>query len=251
MYILILCFIFTLSFQNGISRDGMNGDVVTLNVGGTIYTTTRSTLTKYPDSMLGAMFGGQFVPTSCDTQGNYFIDRDGTTFRYVLNFLRSGQLCLPQGYKDLALLEAEADFYQIPALTAAVSLLKTPEKPKTGFYIEVLDFEETAYFSRFYSDPPRGINTELKNGGLVLSGPRMILQTLPLPEKAKKDLESNEAPYRTMNIGTCQTSKCSKMAIIHHLKNSGWQLVQTSFANNSDSDGSYMVHKYMWFLPDS
>ncbi len=32
---------------------------MTLNVGGVLYTTTRSTLAKYPDSMLGAMFGGE------------------------------------------------------------------------------------------------------------------------------------------------------------------------------------------------
>ena len=31
-------------------------ELVTLNVGGVIYTTTRGTLTKYQDSMLGAMF---------------------------------------------------------------------------------------------------------------------------------------------------------------------------------------------------
>ena len=34
-------------------------DVITLDVGGTIYKTTRTTLTRYPDSMLGAMFSGR------------------------------------------------------------------------------------------------------------------------------------------------------------------------------------------------
>jgi hypothetical protein len=33
--------------------------IVTLNVGGTKYTTSLSTLTKYPDSMLGVMFSGR------------------------------------------------------------------------------------------------------------------------------------------------------------------------------------------------
>lgn len=120
------------------------------------------------------------------------------------------------------------------------------EKPRAGYYVEVLDFEETAYFYRFYSDPPRGIHTELKNGGLVLSGAKPALLTLPLPEKTMKDLETSDAPYRTINISS---TSCSKMAVIHHLQSSGWQLVTTSFANNTDTDGSYMVHKYMWFLP--
>jgi hypothetical protein len=226
----------------------MSDEVVTLNIGGVMYTTTRSTLTKYPDSMLGAMFGGQFVPTACDNQGNYFIDRDGYMFRHILNFLRTVRLCLPQGFKDFDLLEAEADFYQIPALIVAIKEMRCPpdKERQKGYYVEVLDFEETAYFHRFYSDPPRGINTELKNSGLVISGAKSALLTLPLPEKALKDIQGGDSPYRTLNIGN---GSCSKMSIIHYLQSSGWQLVTTSFANSTDSDGSYMVHKYMWFLP--
>lgn len=160
-----------------------------------------------------------------------------------------GRLCLPQGFKDFDLLEAEADFYQIPPLSAAIQATKQPEqeKPKGGgYYVEVLDFEETAYFYRFYSDPPRGIHTELKNGGLVISGAKEALLTLPLPDKTIKDLDSSDAVYRTINISS---TSCSKMEIIHHLQAANWQLVTTSFANNTDNDGSYMVHKYMWYLP--
>lgn len=202
-------------------------------------------MAKYPDSMLGAMFSGQFMPTCFDQHGNHFIDRDGAMFRHVLNFLRAGRLCLPQGFRDYDLLEAEADFYQIPPLISAVRALKCPEK-KTGFYVELLDFEETAYFYRFYSDPPRGINTELKNGGIVISGAKQALVTLPLPEKTMKELQASDSTFRTINLST---GSCSKMAIVHYLQNHGWQLVSTSFANNTDSDGSYMVHKYMWYLP--
>ena len=226
----------------------MADEVVTLNIGGVMYTTTRSTLTKYPDSMLGAMFSGQFVPTAYDNQGNYFIDRDGYMFRHVLNFLRSGRLCLPQGFKDFDLLEAEADFYQIPALIIAIKELRSPpdKDRQQGYYVEILDFEETAYFYRFYSDPPRGISTELKNGGLVISGAKSALLTLPLPEKTMKDIQTGDSLYRTVNINS---ASCSKMSIIHYLQTNGWQLVTTSFANSTDSEGSYMVHKYMWFLP--
>jgi len=61
-------------------------DPVTLNVGGHMYTTSLTTLTRYPDSMLGAMFRGDF-PTARDSQGNYFIDRDGPLFRLSRNLL--------------------------------------------------------------------------------------------------------------------------------------------------------------------
>lgn len=56
------------------------GELVTLNVGGCVYSTSLSTLLRYPDSMLGAMIGGD-LPAARDAHGNYFIDRDGPLFR--------------------------------------------------------------------------------------------------------------------------------------------------------------------------
>ncbi|XP_015275822.1 PREDICTED: BTB/POZ domain-containing protein KCTD11 [Gekko japonicus] len=91
------------------------GGPVTLNVGGKFYSTTFETLTRFPDSMLGAMFRGP-RPALTDSNGNYFIDRDGKTFRHILNFLRFGRLDLPEGYAELSLLRVEADFYQIRPL---------------------------------------------------------------------------------------------------------------------------------------
>eukprot|EP00058_Branchiostoma_floridae_P022592 XP_002608082.1 hypothetical protein BRAFLDRAFT_91440 [Branchiostoma floridae] len=110
--------------------------IVSLNVGGYFYTATRGTFTRYPNSELGRMFleGGNFdsktykrthsesIPSLWDEQNRFFIDRDGKIFRHVLNFLRLGELILPEGFKELRLLEKEADFYQIQELTNAVQL---------------------------------------------------------------------------------------------------------------------------------
>uniref|UniRef100_A0AAY4BPF1 BTB domain-containing protein n=1 Tax=Denticeps clupeoides TaxID=299321 RepID=A0AAY4BPF1_9TELE len=87
-------------------------DPVSVNVGGEVYVTTLDTLTRCRDSMLGAMFTGQMK----DRHGNFFIDRDGRVFRYVLNYLRSNSLDLPEGFAELPLLKREADFFQIRPL---------------------------------------------------------------------------------------------------------------------------------------
>lgn len=66
-------------------------NVVNLNVGGYLFTTSLFTLTKYEDSMLAVMFSGRHDIVK-DENGRYFIDRDGKFFRYILNFIRSNDL---------------------------------------------------------------------------------------------------------------------------------------------------------------
>jgi hypothetical protein len=110
---------------------------VLLNVGGLRYTTLLSTLTSRPDSMLAAMFrqlgdgGGDGFALATDREGNVIIDRDGPSFRFVLNHLRSGEQlagsgsggsgssgsCVvprdPEAREQLAL---EADYFCLPDL---------------------------------------------------------------------------------------------------------------------------------------
>ncbi|XP_051881681.1 BTB/POZ domain-containing protein KCTD14-like [Pristis pectinata] len=61
--------------------------VVSLNIGGHIYWTTLSTLKRFPGSKLAEMVNGQSRART-DADGRYFIDRDGTHFQHVLDFLR-------------------------------------------------------------------------------------------------------------------------------------------------------------------
>ena len=89
--------------------------VIKLNVGGHVFMTSTLTLTRDPDSMLGAMFSGRHkLHTMSD--GAVFIDRDGTHFRHILNFLRDGYLrsgALSQEDSEIQELVAEAEYYQL------------------------------------------------------------------------------------------------------------------------------------------
>ena len=101
---------------------------VKLNVGGHLFTTSLQTLTKDPNSMLAAMFSGKFEMKPSE-DGTFFIDRDGTHFRFILNYLRNGELILPDGATFLKELEAEAKFYQIQGIVDEL-------KPKTPKHFE-------------------------------------------------------------------------------------------------------------------
>ena len=88
---------------------------VKLNIGGHHFTTSLQILTKDPNSILAAMFSGKFEMKPCE-DGVFFIDRDGTHFRFILNYLRSGKLVLPEGATCHKELEAEAKFHQIQGI---------------------------------------------------------------------------------------------------------------------------------------
>ena len=65
--------------------------------------------------MLHAMFSGRF-DTKPGDDGSYFIDRDGTHFRHILNYLRTGKLVLPDDEVVRKELLNEAEFYQIDGI---------------------------------------------------------------------------------------------------------------------------------------
>ncbi|XP_038051080.1 BTB/POZ domain-containing protein KCTD4-like [Patiria miniata] len=124
--------ILELSAAKGFVKGEMD-NVFNLNVGGCVYTTTRSTMTRYPDSMLAAMFSSELEPSVRDANGAYVMDRDGPIFRHVLNFLRQGKLILPEDFKEWELLASEADYYQMEALVEAVKEEKSRrDAPEDG-----------------------------------------------------------------------------------------------------------------------
>ena len=93
---------------------------IKLNIGGHLYTTSILTLAKGPQSMLAAMFSGRHSVKK-EEDGSYFIDRDGTHFRYILNYLRDGGFkndSLPSDRDIQKELLTEAEYYQLSGLVA-------------------------------------------------------------------------------------------------------------------------------------
>lgn len=131
---------------------------VCLNVGGTVFATTRTTLAKDPASFLyrlvvtpttatatpsaghpvegvngvaasappsgpggGSANGGGSSPlgSSRDANGAFLIDRDPSYFSPVLNYLRHGKLVMDKSMAEEGVLE-EAEFYNITGLIGLV-----------------------------------------------------------------------------------------------------------------------------------
>jgi hypothetical protein len=79
--------------------------VIRLNVGGTRYEFSRSLIEMYPDTMLGRSISKKWRG---DESREAFIDRDGTRFQYVLDYMRDQKAHLAMNVsKDSILMELE------------------------------------------------------------------------------------------------------------------------------------------------
>ncbi|KAK7880454.1 hypothetical protein WMY93_032911 [Mugilogobius chulae] len=80
---------------------------VHIDVGGHMYTSSLATLTKYPRSR---------ITSSIET---------GPMFRYILNFLRTSKLLLPEDFKEFSVLYEEARYFELVPLQAELDLWRT------------------------------------------------------------------------------------------------------------------------------
>ncbi|KAM4715023.1 BTB/POZ domain-containing protein KCTD5 isoform 2-T2 [Anableps anableps] len=99
---------------------GDNSKWVRLNVGGTVFLTTRQTLLKEQTSFLYRLCQQQDLHSDTDETGAYVIDRDPTYFGPILNYLRHGKLVYNKELAEEGVLE-EAEFYNI---TPLIKLIK-------------------------------------------------------------------------------------------------------------------------------
>ena len=136
-----------------------NQQIVEVNIGGVIYTSTVQTLTKKgPHSKLAYLinrFLGKTTKTECDaiplvldSNKRVFVDRDGESFKYVLDYLRRPETdnmgCLGSASADNIKnwlikivptptdryrLLLEAEFYGLDILVNELRKLQRPLKP--------------------------------------------------------------------------------------------------------------------------
>eukprot|EP01012_Entosiphon_sulcatum_P010861 TRINITY_DN16483_c0_g1_i1.p1 TRINITY_DN16483_c0_g1~~TRINITY_DN16483_c0_g1_i1.p1 ORF type:complete len:885 (+),score=189.56 TRINITY_DN16483_c0_g1_i1:378-2657(+) len=93
-----------------------------VNVGGTVFLTSRAVLGSVEGSLFQRMLARQ-VPIPFDTSGNIFVDRNPANFSLVLHYLRYGIKPVVETLQSftgsLSELLSDADFYCLPEISAA------------------------------------------------------------------------------------------------------------------------------------
>jgi len=103
------------SMQSKISTV-FSGDKIKLDVGGKIFSASKSTLCSKPNSFFGVMLSGKYklIP---DENGCYFIDRNPASFEIILDYLRGYEIDLSNiDKRTLQILKQDAEFYNLVEL---------------------------------------------------------------------------------------------------------------------------------------
>nr|XP_048278265.1 potassium channel regulatory protein [Myodes glareolus] len=124
-------------------------DLVTLNVGGKLFTTRLSTLKQFPTSRLAGIVDGR-DPEFKTVNGQIFVDRDGALFSFILDFLRNHELLLPSDFSDYLRLQREALFYELDSLVELLSQHLLQSRPAL-MEVHFLSRNTQAFFRVFGS----------------------------------------------------------------------------------------------------
>ncbi|XP_015783586.1 BTB/POZ domain-containing protein kctd15-like isoform X3 [Tetranychus urticae] len=188
---------------------------VHIDVGGTIYTSSLETLTKYPESRLARMFNGS-IPIVLDSlKQHYFIDRDGEMFRHILNFLRTSAAPVNEDYPELDLLYEEAKFYAISQL---IRLLEELRKQRFEKALRSLTCPVTC--SRIAQSSSANINKNALSccspghpgiitpacGGRRASNSSTSITTIPPITSINVNNNSSASAKNAVNIGSTNTT---------------------------------------------
>jgi len=89
-------------------------DPIILNVGGKYFTTSLATLQSKNGTFLEQMFQKN-TSTTCSSDGSFFINRDPSTFGYVLEYLRNDDMLVRSGDRSVRVQVLEdAEYFQLP-----------------------------------------------------------------------------------------------------------------------------------------
>lgn len=125
--------------------------IVKLNVGGTRYEVARSLIETHPDTMIARMISKEWQR---NTDAEIFIERDGSRFKYFLDYLRDGKVSLPVNVSRESVLDDlkyygvdGEDIVKYDAKVADVNSLflhrmKLSEETLSNFYEDKFDLEE-------------------------------------------------------------------------------------------------------------
>ncbi|XP_035614139.1 putative potassium channel regulatory protein [Oncorhynchus keta] len=156
-------------------------DLITFNIGGQTFTTTLLTLRRHQDSRIARILDGKDADFKF-ISGQVFVDRDGTFFKYILDYMRTGQITLPAEFSDYNGLAQEAQFYGLHPLALWV------ERNSHRSRVEVLELrfsvQETHGFFQIFCSNNKTLEALARRISIFVEHPNLNGNVPHLPQNS-------------------------------------------------------------------
>ncbi|XP_062522027.1 uncharacterized protein LOC134196822 [Corticium candelabrum] len=175
---------------------------VKLNVGGHKFTTSLTTLRSQPDSMLAVMFSGRHQ-LATDEDGAYFIDRDGTHYRHILNYLRDDtnlEETLPQTKREQIELLKEAQYCQLNKLETKIRMKMLPRVTQEQLNMGFVNYQYNQSVYQLLQHIQHPQNRFISDGGCLLETARLASQSLSREEHDLSELNFSNTHFSCAGI---------------------------------------------------
>lgn len=164
-----------------------------------------------------------------DKDGNFFLDRDGKMFQYILGFFRDGKLCLPSDFSEFDSLTGEVNFFNISNLSQCLENIKQ-EKLKVS-YLEILDTRDKG-----------GVK-------IILRGKKEDLEALPFnlaPGEHYKLQIAGNSSY--VEVISCDNNV--RFLLAELLTVNGWTCTTSDFSSSSCGLEDVMITQHSYSYRD-
>lgn len=149
---------------------------------------------------------------NCDKEGNVFVDRNGRMFEYILEFLRTDKLCLPDDFSDFDSLTTEVIFFDIPNLSSC--LKKAKQKKLFAKYIEILETDQ---------------GHDYGSSKTVLRGRKEDLKTFPLEILKAGEFKPNNAEDSSY-VEITSRERNARLLLTEFLSINNWTCESSDFS---------------------
>ncbi|KAM9963235.1 hypothetical protein ACTFIW_006460 [Dictyostelium discoideum] len=223
-----------------IKADDKNVDekIIKLDIGGKFYSTSLSTLTKYPNSMLGVMFSGRYeLPR--DKDGKVFIDRDGKLFGFILSYLRDGPLWIPPVDMDLKRrVEVEMSYFGLPSIQYTTQVGMSPmSTPRCVCDVKNQTLGQNSEHQGIWEEI-KGMTTGIKSFRLLITMNNTLYAITERIHEQSNDINLNGNNNNANNNNSNNVNSSNNSIIINNNNSSSNNLLNCNISSNSSTNTS-------------
>lgn len=235
----------------------MKDEVIKLNVGGTIFKTSRKILCRYRKSLLCELVSDMLKDKSdqSNKEKELFIDRNGNRFEYILDFLRDGILICENNMNLLTKILIEAAYFRLDPLVEIVKkkissvmsdVDRSINRKMIGLIIKQIDEHGNCWNKKIgalCNDTLMTFCSDLLNNEFIDKQENIIIPQTDVQTLGLLNFSENISQFRKLKFFKLKKKKVHRSNLVHYESNTSKNREDKRNSVNESSPKNCSNHK--------